>query len=194
LIYKYGDKTTFWAGNEYLFFDSKDIRNATNNIRRVTLDDIYNTRLYVDQERSIKPYTHYPDINGNFAIRTINVDDVTLEAEYTNVHFAYQTYNDIQDDIYVYGSFNNWKLTDENKLNFNKEFNFYETDILLKQGFYNYTYVTLNKDNEIDNTLLEGSYYQTENQYNVLVYYHKFGAKYDEVIGFGSGSSVNLQN
>jgi len=194
LIYKYGDKTTFWANNEFLFFDSKDVRNATNNIRRVILKDIYNTRLYIDQKRSYKPYTYYPDINGNFAVRSINVDDSTLEAEYTKVHFVYEMLDDdIKDNIYVYGSFNNWKLTEENKLTYNEETKLYETNIVLKQGFYNYTYVTANNET-IDTHSLEGSHYQTENEYNVLVYYHKFGSRYDEVIGFGAGSSVNLQN
>lgn len=194
LIYKYGDKTTFSAGNEYLFFDSKDIRSATNNVRRVILKDIYTTRLYVDYERGVKPYTYYPDINGNFVVRSINVEDAALEAEYSRVHFALETSNDFENDIYVFGGFNNWELTEENKLTFNEKNNYYETDIVLKQGFYNYTYVTVDDDLNIDNYTMEGSYFQTENEYNVLVYYHKFGAKYDELIGFGSGSSVNLQN
>lgn len=194
LIYKYGDKTTFSAGNEYLFFDSKDIRSATNNVRRVILKDIYTTRLYIDYQRGVKPYTYYPDINGNFVVRSINVEDAALEAEYSRVHFALETSNDFENDVYVFGGFNNWELTEENKLVFNEKNNYYETDIVLKQGFYNYTYVTVDDDLNIDNHTMEGSYFQTENEYNVLVYYHKFGAKYDELIGFGSGSSVNLQN
>ncbi len=195
LIYKYGDKTTFWGNNEFLFFDSKDIRSATNNIRRVFLDGLFQTRLYVDASRNYKPYTYYPDINGNFALRTINVEDTALEAEYTNVHFVYALdETDFNDDIYVYGSFNNWQLTNENKLTHNSKTGFYETDILLKQGFYNYTYVSVDTENYLDLNTLEGSHFQTENEYNVLVYYHKFGSRYDEVIGFGAGSSVNLQN
>lgn len=194
LIYKYGDATTFDGGNEYLYFDSKDVRNATNNIRRVFLKDIYETRLYVDQSRENKPHTHYPDINGNFFIRSINADNTAYESEYTNVHFALESYrNTGKDNLYVYGAFNNWQFTDENKLNYNEDSKFYETNILLKQGFYNYTYVLVNENNEIDFTF-EGSHYQTENEYTVLVYYKKFGSKYDEVIGYGAGSSVNLQN
>jgi hypothetical protein len=194
MIYKYGDESTFWAGNEFLYFETKDVRNATNNIRRVILNDVYETRLYIDQARINKPYTYYPDINGNFFVRTINVEDQTLEADYTKVHFVYEYLGDNEDDIYVYGNFNNWQLTDENILRFNKKTQFYEADILLKQGFYNYTYVSVNEDLIIDNHTLEGSHFQTENNYNVLVYYHKFGSKYDQVIGFGVGSSENLQN
>ncbi len=199
LIYKYGDKTTFWGNNEFLFFDSKDVRSATNNVRRVYLDDLFQTRLYADASRINNPYTFYPDINGNFVVRTINVEDVRLEAEYTNVHFFYELnetdFNpEVSGDIYVYGNFNNWQLTNENKLTFNSKTGFYETNILLKQGFYNYTYVSVDSDNFLDLHTLEGSHFQTENEYNVLVYYRKFGSRYDQAIGFGAGSSVNLQN
>lgn len=193
LIYKYGDKSTFFGGNEYLYFDTKDFRSATNNIRRVELKDLYETRLYVDESRNQKPYTYNPDINGNFIVRTINADIIKIEADYTKVHFIYQYDKVIEgEDIYVYGAFNNWEFTEENRLKHTTQ-NYYETDILFKQGFYNYTYVSLDKNNIIDNTL-EGTHFQTENDYSVLVYYKKFGAKYHEIIGYGIGNSVNLQN
>lgn len=195
LIYKYGEETTFNAGNEYLFFDSKDYRNATNNIREVYLKDIYETILYVDKQRSLEPYTFYPDINGNFVIRTINEPDENLESEYTKVHFSLALEEQLKDkDIYVYGAFNNFKFTNENLLKFNEESNLYQTQIKFKQGFYNYKYVTVDQDDVLDLNEISGSYFQTENEYNVLVYYRRLGSRYDEVIGYGSGSSVNLQN
>ena len=194
LIYRYDDKTTFFGGNEFLYFDTKDYRSATNNIRRVELKDIYETRLYVDEARTHKSYTYNPDINGGFFIRTINADNPKFEADYTKVHFIYKSDYTIseEEDIYVYGAFNNWQFTDENKLKHTTQ-NYYETDITLKQGFYNYTYVSLDKNNSINN-ILEGTHFQTENNYTLLVYYKKFGSKYDEIIGYGVGSSVNLQN
>ena len=195
LIYKYGEETNFKGGNEFLYFDSKDMRNATNNIRRVVLNDIYETRLYIDESRENKPYTYNPDINGNYSIRSINVDDTKLEADYTKVHFFLESYKNLQEneELYVYGAFNNWQINENNRLHYNDNTKLYETSILLKQGFYNYTYVSVNKNFEI-NTTLEGSHYQTENDYSVLVYYQKFGSRYTQVIGYGSGSSVNLQN
>ncbi len=195
LLYKYGDKTSFYGGNEFLFFDTKDFRISNNNIRRTVLQDgIYQTRLYVDQARANKPYTYYPDIDGNFVIRSITTDKANTEAEYTKVHF-FLDYADLDEKpIYVYGAFNNWQLTDENLMQYNQTTKLYETSFLFKQGFYNYEYVTLNKNNEVDIVAINGSFFQTENKYQVLVYYHKFGSRYDEVIGFGEGNSVNLQN
>ena len=195
LLYKYGDKTTYLGGNEFLFFDTKDYRVSTNNVRRTVLKDgIYHTRLYVDQTRANKPYTYYPDIDGNFVIRSLNTENPNIEAEYTKVHFFLDFLNPDDKEVFVYGAFNNWQLSDENKMYYNEETKLYEASILFKQGFYNYEYVTLDNNNKVDIAEINGSFYQTENQYQVLVYYHKFGAKYDKVIGFGEGNSVQLQN
>ncbi|HFS68164.1 MAG TPA: DUF5103 domain-containing protein, partial [Flavobacteriia bacterium] len=195
LLYKYDTETTFWAGNEFLFFDTKEYRIATNNIRRSELKNgIFHTRLYVDETRARKPYTYYPDINGNFVIRSLNTENPNFEAEYTQVHFFLDYSNPDKKEVYVYGAFNNWQLNEENLMHYNEATKLYETSFLFKQGFYNYYYVTLDEDESINIVDVNGSFYQTENDYQVLVYYHKFGAKYDEVIGLGIGNSVNLQN
>lgn len=195
LLYKYGELTLFYGGNEFLFFDTKNFRVSNNNIRRSVLKDgIYHTRLYVDQSRANKPYTYYPDIDGNFVIRSLNTENPDTESEYTKVHFFLDDLNQEKNPIYVYGAFNNWQLTDENLMHYNKTTKLYETSILFKQGFYNYEYVTLEKNNTVNIIAVNGSFFQTENKYQVLVYYSKFGSRYDEVIGFGEGDSVNLQN
>jgi len=195
LLYKYSDKVSFWAGNEYLFFDTKEIRNATNNIAKSRLDGLFNTYLYTDEMRKNRPYTFYPDINGNFVIRTIDSDDNATEADYSYVHFTLDAYTDIgQDNIYIYGDFNDWQLTDENKMVYNERLKLYTCKLLLKQGFYNYTYITANDKKEINNHAIEGSFYQTENDYSVIVYYKPIGSRFDQVIGYGRANSENLRN
>ncbi|WP_175418956.1 type IX secretion system plug protein [Aureibaculum algae] len=195
LLYKYSDKVSFWAGNEYLFFDSKEIRNATNNIAKSRLDGLFHTYLYTDEMRKNRPYTFYPDVNGNFVVRTIDSDVSATEADYSYVHFTLQAYTDLgEDDIYVYGDFNDWQLTKENKMSYNERLKLYDCTMLLKQGFYNYTYVTANNKGIISNDAVEGSFYQTENDYSVLVYYKPIGSRYDQVIGYGKANSENLRN
>lgn len=195
LMYNYVDEISFWAGNEYLYFDTKEIRNATNNIAKTRLNNIFNTYLYYTEARGKKPYSFYPDVNGNFVLRTIDTDDVSLEGDYSFVHFALEyKENTNNDNIYIYGAFNDWKITEENKLTYNKQTNLYQATLLLKQGFYNYTYVAVNDNMQLNTHAIEGSYYQTENNYSVLVYYRKYGERYDQVIGFGSASSEILQN
>lgn len=195
LLYKYVNDISYWAGNEYLFFDTKQIRGATNNVAKVELNDIFDTYLYLDEERIHKTYTLNPDINGNFVIRTTDSDDAATEADYTWVHFALETFEVLKDDdLYIYGSFNGWKLTDENKMTYNENLKSYTGKLLLKQGFYNYLYVTANKEGAVNNHAIEGSFYQTENDYSVVVYYRPMGSRYDQVIGYGKANSENLRN
>ena len=196
LLYKYNKETSFWGGNEFLYFDSKDIRSSTLNIANVELgNDLYNTYLYINEERKGLPYTLFPDINGNFIIRTINGEDSKTEADYSWVHFSLKRLNNLNEkDIYIHGAFNNWQLNNTNKLNYNEDTGLYETTILLKQGFYNYQYVTKSKNGKISNHNIDGSHYQTENDYTVLIYYTKFGSRYTQVIGVGFGNSEKINN
>jgi hypothetical protein len=195
LWYNYVDGIAYWAGNEYLYFDTKEIRNATNNIFKTRLDNIFNTFLYANEARGSLPYSFYPDVNGNFVLRTLDAEDVSLEGDYSFVHFnlKYEENFD-QDDVYIYGNFNDWQITPENKMTYNPNTGLYEATMLFKQGFYNYTHVAVNKDFRINPYKVEGSFYQTENEYTVIVYYRKFGDRYDQAIGLGSTNSKKLLN
>lgn len=195
LLYNYVDGISYWAGNEYLYFDTKRIRNATNNIFKTRLDNIFNTFLYTNQARGGSPYSFYPDINGNFVLTTQDTGDEDLEGDYSLVHFTLQyDTNFDQDDIYIYGAFNDWQITPENKMRYNSETGLYEASLLMKQGFYNYTHVAVDKDFQINPYKVDGSFYQTENEYSVIVYYRKFGDRYDQVIGIGTTNSQQLFN
>jgi hypothetical protein len=195
LLYNYVDEISYWAGNEFLYFDTKEIRNATNNIAKTRLNNIFNTFLFIDESRGNKPYSFYPDVNGNFVLRTIDAEDTSLEGDYSFVHFLYR-YDQIfnGEGIYIYGAFNDWKLTEENKMIYNEQTNLYEARLMLKQGFYNYTYVSVDRNGQLNKHSLEGSMYQTENEYSVLVYYRTYGELYDQVIGFGTTNSKRLEN
>jgi len=194
LLYKYDKETAFWGGNEFLYFDTKEIRLTNLNIALIrTGEHLYHTYLYEDKFRNFDPYTYYPDVNGNFVIRNINSEDSTTEADYSWVHFSLDSYEPIIDkDVYIYGNFNNYQLTEDNKMYYNVEKGKYEASLLLKQGFYNYSYVTIDENDEVNTHEISGSFDETENEYMVLVYYSKFGSYYDRVIGVGKGNSRNL--
>ncbi|MCX2680380.1 DUF5103 domain-containing protein [Galbibacter sp. EGI 63066] len=197
LLYKYDKETSFEGGNEYFWFDTKEIRVSNNSIARVNLTNRYNHYLFTNEIRSDKPYTYNPDINGDFYIRTVdgaNQND-HREADYSFVRFSLPYNNTIGlDKIYVYGKFNNYRFTDENLLKFNPETKTLNAAILLKQGFYNYKFVKVSDDGKVDYNFVSGSHWQTENNYTVLVYYREFGNVYDSVIGVGSTSSINISN
>jgi hypothetical protein len=196
LLYKYNKETSFFGGNEFLYFDSKSIRNSSLNIARAELvEDLYHTYLYTNEERIDKPYTLFPDVNGNFIVRNLSSDHPNTDADYSWVHFSLSCLEDLAGkDVYVSGNFNNWQLNNSNKLTYNTSLGLYEGEILLKQGFYNFQYVTKNKVGEISNHDVDGSFYETENEYTVLIYYKGFGNRYTQVIGAGFGNSEKINN
>lgn len=196
LIYRYNKETQFWAGNEYLYFENKDIRSVSNNVGHVSAAEIYNTHLYMNTARKNSPYTYFPDINGRFLPNKINAEDNNLEADYSWVYFTLNT-NTFMDkkDVYVVGMFNNYSLTPEYKMDYNAEKGLFEKAISIKQGFTNYQYVIADKNGKIDQeNAVDGNFYQTENNYFVLVYYRGNNDRYDKVIGRGIATSENITN
>ena len=195
LVYRYDAETGFFGGNEWYYFDTSDLRAPTAAISRIEFKDLYHHYLFADRFRADEPYTYYPDINGDFVLRTLQGDDPSRESEYTKVHFTLP-YNPILglDDVYVIGKFNNYALEDMNKMTYNEETANMELELLLKQGFYNYRYVVQKEDNSIDPHAVGGSFHFTENTYTVLVYYRVFGDLYDSVIGIGSANSRDISN
>ncbi|WMI68396.1 type IX secretion system plug protein domain-containing protein [Mangrovimonas sp. YM274] len=195
LIYKYTTESSFWGGNEYLFFENKDVRAANVGVQFIDLRDIYHGFLFTNTARAGQPYTYNPDINGNFVITALDTDNVSIEADYTNIHFSL-LYPELPQgqSIYVYGNYNNYSTDESNKMAYNPTKGIYEAVIKLKQGFYNYKYVIRDANGTLDEGAICGNYYQTENNYKVLVYYRDLGARYDRLIGIGEGSSVNITN
>lgn len=195
LIYKYDKETSFWGGNEYFYFENKDVRAANTGVQFIDLKDLYHNYLYTNIPRYNRPYTYNPDINGNYVISNIDAEDSSVEADYVWVHFSLKGDDLLLDkNIHVYGNFNNYVIDESTKLEYDAAKNVFKKAILLKQGFYNYKFVVANNDGSIDEGLISGNFYQTENNYKVLVYYRGLGARYDQIIGLGEGSSVNISN
>lgn len=195
LIYRYDQESSFWGGNEYQFFDSKDLRVAGNGIYRVELNDLYEHTLNTRLSRADRPYTYYPDVNGNFVVRAMNTNDSNVEGDYILTHFGLRYYEDIEDkEIHIYGNFNNWTIDESTYMRYNEEEDMYMNSRLFKQGFYNYKYVLVNRDGSIEPGAICGNFWQTENDYTVLVYYKAPGERFDRIIGVGKGNSSVINN
>ncbi|MEW2919932.1 type IX secretion system plug protein domain-containing protein [Muricauda sp. ANG21] len=195
LVYKYDQETSFYGGNEFLNFDTKDLRSPTFAISRIEFEDVYHHYLFTNEYRNDQPYTYFPDINGDFVVRTLQGEDVSREAEYTKVHFSLPYTNEIGlDNVYVVGKFNNYGLSEENKMTFNEETGKFEATLLMKQGFYNYKYVVERADGTLEPNFVSGDFHFTENNYLILVYYRNFGELYDSIIGIGSVNSRTISN
>jgi hypothetical protein len=197
LIYKYDSETQFWAGNEFLNFDNKEIRAAGNSISLVdTNNEIYNTHLYPNSARTNQPYSFIQDVNGNFVIRNLYAENQETESDYAWVYFTLSapTFT-LNKNIYITGMFNNYNLTPENKMEYNSKKGVFEKAILIKQGFTNYQYSVYDTQFKLDSeNTIDGNFFQTENQYTVIVYYRSNTDRYDRVIGKGEANSINSTN
>ncbi len=63
----------------------------------------------------------------------------------------------------------------------------YESTQLLKQGAYNYQYLTVPEGSMTGRTYdIEGDFYQTTDEYSIAVYYRKPGELYDRLVGWAT--------
>jgi hypothetical protein len=197
LVYKYDKETQFWGGNEFLFFENKDIRAASNYVAKVGANnDVYSSYLYTNQARANQIYTVYEDVDGNFVVKNINGLNQEIEADYAWVYFSLSAPAfRLNKDIYIVGMFNNYSLSPEYKMDYNAEKGIYEKAVMIKQGFTNYQYRIVDSNGLIDyENAIDGNFYQTENEYTVLVYYRESNDRYERVIGKGNANSLNIIN
>ena len=115
-----------------------------------------------------------------------NQESNNIRSDYANVLFSIKRNEPYYDkDVYVFGAMSDWQIKESFKMTHQPAVNAYVVDIPLKQGFYNYAYVTVpKKGDKIPNmSELEGDWFETENQYTILVYYRPFGGRYDQLMG-----------
>ncbi|MDO4879732.1 MAG: DUF5103 domain-containing protein [Capnocytophaga sp.] len=193
LVYKYDKETSFYGGNEYLYFENRDLRVPTTGvINTERIDNEYFSVLFTNAPRAGLPYTYNPDIDGDFRIVTDHGTKPASEAEYSQVEFslAPKDYHP-DDEIYVYGLFSNNQLSPKYQLFYDAQKEIYRGKVYLKQGFYNYKFAVKRSGKE-DYNAIGGNHYQTENNYTIIVYYRPIGELYDKVIGVGSLNSTQV--
>ena len=142
-----------------------------------------------DEARSFKKYYSQDDINGNFLIKRNGSDDNDTQADYVKVHFSLPYSPPLQNgNLYLLGKFSDWKFKDELKLEYDTTNQRYIKPVLLKQGYYNYMYCFVKDGSKStgDLSVIEGSHYETENEYSILVYHRGVNDYSDRLIGFSS--------
>jgi hypothetical protein len=188
------DKNIFQGGNEYRYFDIKSIRYQTEYVKKIDfVIPNYNVYLYPSESREFKPYFYWKDFNGKFYVAIQEGQKYDIDADYVYVYFTLPSVQIIQGGkMYVSGGLNNWTFDKNNLMTYNSERKEYECTMLLKQGWYNYEYVFL-KDGITDGTatIFEGSHYETENDYIVMIYYRNPRDRYDRVIGTAIANTLN---
>lgn len=196
LSYDYNQENVFPGGNEFRNFDIKNLQiNGLGVVKIDYIPPLYNVTLQTDLSRGKDSYIFENDLNGRYLIKNDRAGDPDLESDYVLVHFSLEVpYPLPEGDIYIFGELSDWQCSPSNKMTYNNALKLYEGTLLLKQGFYDYQYVFVDKNKpKIDNTLLEGSHVETENDYQIFVYYRGFSSRYDRLIGFRIINSVKQQ-
>ncbi len=193
LIYDYNNSENVFDGiNEFRNLELKNLLYQgimVNTIKYSPIDKITHVYLLNDEARSYKKYYSSQDLNGNFLIKKDGAIDTDTDADYVKVHFNLPYPQPLPDgNLYLMGKFSDWKFREELKLDYDTLNLSYNKTVLLKQGYYNYMYcfVKDGSKNTGDFSTIEGSHYETENAYSVLVYHKELNDNYDRLVGFST--------
>ncbi len=183
LKFNYIDKKNLFNGNyEFPYFDTSNITQETHRIRTLEKDEKGETHCYLyPNKEATNNYFYLKDMNGNFAIEADNVFELPTESEYVWVHFTFVS-PELPQAVFVVGRFNQWQTDERYQLFYDKDLQLYHLGLLLKQGVYNYTFVSKNTDGSLHNLL--GNYSETENNYYVLIYYKDERLRTDRLVGW----------
>jgi hypothetical protein len=183
LEYRFFDETKmFKGGSEFRFFDMRSLNYPGRNVARVN-KAVKPFELFIekDKSRADEAYSQYDDYNGSFILDNLDYRDASF-ANYAFVHFTLGSKNRLPGDVYVAGAFHQWNLNNENKMTYDTVSREYKAQFLLKQGWYDYQYVI--NSSSLPPYALEGSHFETENSYEIFVYYQPFQPKADLLIGY----------
>jgi hypothetical protein len=185
--------TTFPSGKEWRWVNLRSFRLMSDRVQRIVDTSRYRTDIYVkpDGERKSQVYFYYPDIDGIYTVQNDDGTNPYWQSDYAWVHFTFippgnRAYEGRS--VYLFGELTNYAPDENSKMDFNDLTGVYEKSLYLKQGYYNYSYITLTDRKEegfvpsFENT--EGNFWGTANNYMVLVYFRPFGARADELIGY----------
>lgn len=195
LEYNTENESLFPAQKEWRWLNLTSLRLQTDRIEKGDYTNKGQT-LYVkpDGDRNGLRYMYYRDANGFCQYSTIEPVNPYWQGDYATVWFRYlpsikQPFK--EQDVYLYGELTNYELTEAHKLNYNPETGFYENKQMLKQGLYDYIYLLKNKKTgTIASDLTEGNWFETENNYTILVYYRPLGGRADELIAISLINSI----
>ena len=195
ITYDYEDENCFDGGNEYRFFDFQSLRYLSERLANISFEnDTNKVTLRTDNERRFQRYSNLvQDINGKRLIRVQEGSRNHIEADYALVKFTLPYQHEItHGELYVHGQISDYGFPESHKMHFNEEKGLYEATIYLKQGYYNYEYVFKKNEGGSLSRFIEGTHYQTVNDYKIYIYHRPTGEQYDQLIGIQKLTSKDL--
>jgi hypothetical protein len=190
----------FPAGKEWRWLDLRSFRFQSDRVRSVNYGNrVPEVQVSPDAKRTDVRYLYYRDFNGMYQISTTELINPWWQSDYGWVTFTYVPSNNqpfSDRDLYLFGELTNYQTSDTSRMVYNAEKGVYEKTLFLKMGYYNYTVISKTRQPNVEpeNLLTEGDWWETEDQYMVLVYYRPIGALNDELIGLQKLGSLFYRN
>ncbi len=182
LVYEFNKDLIFEAGNEYRRFESVSYRfNGLNVESTKYVRPYYHTYIVPDKIRAGRVYVYDRDQDGRFFIRNAEGRDGYTEADYFVTNFTLKADNPFLEPIYFNGAFTNDIFNEKSLMTYDYNEKEYRGSMLLKQGAYNYQYLA-KSGKDYTTSLVEGNYFQTQNQYCIYVYHRPIGYQSDNLI------------
>lgn len=172
----------FSAGNVYRKFEMLDMNHTTMGLEEMTWDGKeFHAFVFPDTPRP--SYVHDEAPQGSFYIRNSDNMDNDFLSDYAWVHFRLVAPRQ-EGDVYINGDWTYDSFLPSYKMSYVADKGTYEASVFLKQGYYSYQYLVLRGDGNAMPVASEGSYFQTANKYQVLVYYRGQADRADRLVGF----------
>lgn len=179
----------FPAGNEFRRFEIINMYDYLQNVDKVNFHDPYfHATLLTDKKRN--NYSYDQDHNGRYLIRYSQSDNSDTEADYLFVHFTYSSPKLSGGKLIISSDFTHREISDKWKMTYNESTKSYEFVALLKQGSYDYQYLWVTDgESKGQTSVAEGDFYETKNEYMILLYYRQTGSRYDRLVGMSNISN-----
>ena len=183
--YKNNRQLIFEGGNQYRSIDFSSEYSYSGAIDRIVYDKIfYHVMLSPSELRAGHGVEQGYDVNGQFLVNRQRSYEASVEADYMWVHFIVPMANPyFNGSVYLLGQFVDNQVTEQSRMVYDFAQKAYVKSLFLKQGGYNFQYLFVEK-NAKSGTLqpIEGSYWQTENEYAIYVYHRPWGERYDKLV------------
>lgn len=176
----------FDGGNEYRKFEVLDPSHPTMGIDRISWDGEYFQAFpFVCEPRP--NYLYDEDANGSFYIRNSDNRENDITSDYVWVNYRLKSPYMREGSVVIDGR---WTTEDPETyvMEYDEANKFYTTSILQKLGYYSYQYLWVTDNNMTHPLPSEGNFYQTENRYQVLVYYKGIGERTWRLAAFGQNT------
>lgn len=185
LRWEYNRALVFDGGNEYHKFEVLDPRHPTMGIASTRWDD--DTRTWHAWPMTCEPRKNYlydEDANGAFLLRNSDNFEAERTSEYVYIHFRLQPARHYEyAQVVVSGR---WATEEPSQyvMTYDEANQSYDACILQKLGYYNYQILLRDLDGTTHALPEEGSFFETENTYQALVYYKGTGERAWRLVGF----------